>query len=138
MSLVIDASATLAWYFEDESNDTSDALLERVAQNGAVVPTLWRYEVVNGFQMAVRRKRIGPSYRDASLSELRLMPITIDRSGDHLIWTAALALADRFELTVYDAAYVELAQRRSLPLATGDRPMRKAARALSIEVVDAG
>jgi predicted nucleic acid-binding protein len=58
----------------------------------------------------------------------------VDRAGDDLLWTATLALADRFRLTVYDAAYLELARRRHLPLATADRALRAGARALGLEL----
>ena len=136
MSVVLDASSTLAWYFEDEVTPGADALMERVGREGAVVPTIWRYEVANGFQTAVRRKRIEPAYRDASLADLRLMPIELDRAGDDEVWHAMLNLADRFGLTLYDAAYLELAHRRGQPLATGDRALAAAARSLSVELVD--
>ena len=135
MTLVVDASLTLAWYFEDERSAAGDAGLDRVTEEGAVVPSLWRYEVANGLQMAVRRKRIDAAYRDASLAELRLLPITVDRPGDDLIWTNTVVLAERFRLTVYDAAYLELAHRRALPLATADRPLRAAARTLGLELL---
>lgn len=82
MSLVLDASIALAWYFEDERSTAADDVLDRVVENGATVPLLWRYEVANGLQMAVRRQRIDAAYRDASLAELRLLPITTDRAGD--------------------------------------------------------
>ena len=134
MSLVVDASVTLTWYFEDERSAAGESVLDRVTEEGAIVPSLWRYEVANGLQMAVRRKRIDAAYRDASLNELRLLPITVDRTGDDLIWTATLALADRFRLTVYDAAYAELAHRRGLALATTDRPLRAAARSLKLQL----
>ena len=135
MTLVVDASLTLSWYFEDERSAAGDAVLDRVTEEGAVVPLLWRYEVANGLQMAARRKRIDAAYRDASLAELRLLPITVDRSGDDLIWTATVALAERFRLTVYDAAYLELAHRQALPLATADRQLRAAARTLGLELL---
>ena len=134
MSVVIDASTTLAWYFDDERRPSSDRLLDRVANEGAAVPAIWRYEVANGLQMAVRRERIDALYRDTALAELRLLPITIDRPGGDMIWTAVLGLADRCRLTVYDAAYLELAHRLGLPLATGDRALREAARALTVEL----
>ena len=137
MSLVVDASLTLGWYFEDERSAAGDAVLDRVTEEGGIVPALWRYEVANGLQMAVRRKRIDTTYRNASLAELGLLPITVDRAGDDLVWTTTLALADRFSLTVYDAAYLELAHRRGLPLATGDRALRRAARSLPVELVGA-
>jgi len=126
---------TLPWYFEDERTVAGDALLDRVTEAGAIVPSLWRYEIANGLQTAVRRRRIDPAYREASLADLRLLPITVDRTGDDLVWTATLGLANRFRLTIYDAAYLELAHRRGLPLATGDRPLRAAARGLAIELL---
>jgi predicted nucleic acid-binding protein len=135
MTLVLDASLTLSWYFEDERTDDGDALLDRVAGSGAIVPGLWRYEVANGFLTAIRRKRIDSAYRDASLADLRLFPITVDSESEAVLWTATLRVADRFGLTIYDAAYVELADRRGLPLATRDRAMREAAGALTIEVL---
>jgi predicted nucleic acid-binding protein len=135
VSLVLDASLTLSWYFEDERTSTGDAVMDRVAIDGAFVPSLWRYEVANGFLKAIRRKRIVAAYRDASLAELRHLPITVDRSGDDMTWTATLALADRFQLSIYDAAYLELAERRVLPLATGDRALGAAAQSLELAVL---
>ena len=77
-----------------------------------MVPGLWRLEVANAFQTAIRRQRIDAIYRDASLAELGLMPITIDADTSTYAWSATLRLAERFSLTLYDAAYLELAQRR--------------------------
>lgn len=135
MNLVIDASLTMAWYFEDESTPTTDALLDRVVALGAVVPGLWRLEVANAFQMAVRRQRIDALYRDASLAELGHMPITIDTSTNSYAWSTTLRLAERFALTLYDAAYLELAQRRSLPLATLDKDLHAAAPVVNVELL---
>ncbi len=135
MTFVIDASLTMAWYFEDESTPATDKLLDRASDTGAVVPSLWRLEVANAFQMAVRRRRLDAIYRDASLAELALMPITIDADTNTYAWTTTLRLAERFSLTLYDAAYLELAQRRSLPLATLDQELRAAAPALSIALL---
>jgi predicted nucleic acid-binding protein len=137
VSLVIDASLTMTWYFDDETTPVTDALLDRVADAGAVVPTLWRLEVANAFQTALRRKRINTVYRDASLAELALMPITVDADTDTYAWSTTLHLAERFALTIYDAAYLELAQRRRLPLATLDKELRSAAPALGIELLGA-
>jgi predicted nucleic acid-binding protein len=134
MSLVLDASITLGWYFDDERSAAGDTILDRVTESGAIVPVLWRYEVANGFQMAVRRRRIDAGYRDASLAELRLLPVAVDHAGADLAWTAVLGFAERFRLTMYDAAYLELAHRRGLPLATGDRALRAAARAMTVDV----
>lgn len=135
MSLVIDASLTLSWYFDDESTEIGDTVMEQVARDGAVVPILWRYEVANAFLKAIRRKRVDAAYRDASLAELRLLPIIVDTSGEEVTWTTTLGISDRFGLSIYDAAYVELAHRRAMALATGDRAMSRAAQALSISVI---
>lgn len=132
MSVVIDASLTLTWYFDDETTPTTDAVLDRVAEVGAVVPVLWRLEVANAFQSALRRKRITALYRDESLIALGQLPITVDSDTDTYAWTTTLHLAERFGLTIYDATYLELAQRRSLPLATLDKELCEAAAALNI------
>ena len=133
MNLVIDASLTMAWYFEDESTEVTDELLDRVTARGALVPGHWRLEVANAFQSAIRRKRSDAVYRDRSLAELMLLPITIDAQTNSYAWSATLRLAERFSLTVYDAAYLELAQRHSVPLATLDRELNAAAAGLNIE-----
>lgn len=135
MSFVLDSSVTLSWYFDDEATPATDALFDKVSEDGAVAPSLWRLEVANGLQMAVRRKRIDTAYRNASLKDLTAMPIAIDAETDAHAWTSTVQLADRFRLTIYDAAYLELAQRRALPLASIDRDLRAAARTLGVALL---
>lgn len=135
MSVVIDASLTMTWYFDDEITPATEAVLNHVSEAGAVVPSLWRLEVANAFQSALRRKRISPKYRDESLVELGELPITLDADTDTYAWTTTLRLAERFGLTIYDAAYLELAQRRSLPLATLDNELREAATAIDVTLL---
>lgn len=137
MSLVLDASLTLTWYFEDEATPAAEEVLDRVTANGAVAPPLWRLEIVSAFQTAIRRRRIDAAYRDASLADLERLPITIDGDTDARVWTAALRLSDRYGLTIYDACYLELAQRLNLPLATLDRELRVAASALGLPLLGA-
>ena len=134
MSSVIDASLTLSWFFRDEQTPTSMNLLAQTAEAGAVVPSLWRLEVANGFLMSVKRGRISPAYRDASLAILHRLPIEVDSETDTHAWDATLKLADRFQLTLYDAAYLELALRRHLPIATRDDQLVDAARLASVVV----
>ena len=135
MSLVLDASLTLAWFFKDERTPAADAVLTEVAEKGAVVPALWRLEVANALQMALRRKRIDAAFRDSALTQLSRLSISADPDTDAYAWSVTLQLADRFQLTLYDAAYLELAQRRRLPLATLDRDLREASTALGIAVL---
>jgi predicted nucleic acid-binding protein len=137
LNLVIDATLTMAWYFEDESTEVTDELLNRVAAHGALVPGHWRLEVASAFQAAIRRKHSDAVYRDSSLAELMHLPITIDPHTNSYAWSATLRLAEKFSLTVYDAAYLELAHRHSIPLGTLDRELRAAAISAGIEILGA-
>jgi predicted nucleic acid-binding protein len=135
VSLVIDSSMTLAWYFEDERTEASIAVLNQVADTGAAVPALWRLEVLSGLQVAVRRGRITAAYRDASLVDLQSLVIAIDPDTNRQAWSATLRLCERFGLTPYDAAYLELALRRQLPLATLDGDLVRAAQAENVPLI---
>jgi predicted nucleic acid-binding protein len=135
VTLVIDSSMALTWYFEDERTAASIAVLNQVAEEGAIVPALWRLEVLNGLQVAIRRGRIDIAYRDASLTDLQSLVIAIDSGTNRQAWSAPLRLCDRFGLTPYDAAYLELALRRRLPLATLDGELVRAARAENVPLV---
>lgn len=131
---MLDSSVALAWFFADEGEATL-VVLEQVGEAGAVVPPLWRYEVANGFLMAERRGRIDAEYRARSLARLATLAITSDEESDRRCWDATVALAEAHRLTVYDAAYLELAQRRGLPLATLDAALARTARGAGVEVV---
>jgi predicted nucleic acid-binding protein len=132
VSLVLDSSATLAWVYSDETTDAIRRLFDAVGDDGAVVPALWRLEIANSLTVAVRRGRIEASFRRAGLTDLALLDIAIDDQTDVHAWGETLHLADLFQLTAYDAAYLELAQRRNLPLATLDGELRAAARSLGL------
>ncbi len=135
MSLVLDSSATLAWIYQDEVSDATRQIFELVANSRAWVPAIWRLEVANGLQTGVRYGRINAAYRDLALGDLALLDISIDQDTDKYAWSSTLRLADRFHLTLYDAAYLELAQRRSLPLASLDEELRAAARGLDVPLI---
>jgi predicted nucleic acid-binding protein len=135
VSLVIDSSITLAWFFEDERSAAADDVLRQVTESGAVAPSLWRLEVANALQAAIRRKRIDAAFRDASITDLRALAVAIDAETDQRAWTTTLQLAERWRLTLYDAAYLELAQRLGLPLATLDQELRTAGQALGITLL---
>lgn len=130
MSLVLDSSATLAWIYSDEMTEPIRRVFQVVADDGAVVPTLWQLEIANSLIVAIRRGRIDANFRRAVLADLALLDITTDNGTDVHAWGETLNLADRFQLTLYDAAYLELAQRRALPLATLDSEMAMGRRLL--------
>lgn len=127
MTFVLDASVTLAWFHQDERTGALEELLVRATESGPWAPSLWPLEVANGLQQSVRRGRITLVHRDAALSALALMPVALDPETGIQAWSTTLDLSTRFTLTVYDAAYLELAIRRGLPLATLDRDLRAAA-----------
>jgi predicted nucleic acid-binding protein len=135
VSLVLDSSVTLSWCFKDERTEATQAVLHRVAEEGALVPTLWRFEVANGLQMGVRRKRIDRERRDLLLANLAGIEIAVDPDCDAQAWSASVRLADRHGLTLYDAVYLELAQRQRLELATLDSALLDAARTERVPVV---
>ena len=101
-----------------------------------MVPASWRLEVANAFQAAIRHERIDAIYRDASLAELAMMPITIDPDTSTYACSATLRLVERFSLPAYDAAYLELANRHSLPLATLNRGLATAAEELGLTLAE--
>ena len=135
MSVVIDSSVTLAWLYSDEITAETQQVFERVTASRAWVPTLWRLEVANSLQMAVRRGRITAQFRDEALIDLALLNIASDPDTDTFAWSATLRLAEHYKLTLYDAAYLELAQRLSLPLATLDQELRAAGVALGVTLL---
>ena len=135
MSLILDSSATLAWIYGDETTAAIRGVFDAIADNGALVPALWRLEVANSLTMAVRKRRIDPDFRRAALADLALLDITTDQQTDSYAWTDTLNLADHFNLTLYDAAYLELARRRMQPLATLDQELRTAATAIGVTVL---
>jgi predicted nucleic acid-binding protein len=124
----------MSWCFEDECTEATDALLRRVVEFGAVAPALWPLEVLNVLIQAERRQRIDAVTRERLVGFLRDLPVEIDDETVQQAWAASAGLAARFRLTVYDAAYLELAQRQRLPLATLDRELRTAANALDVAV----
>lgn len=137
MSLVLDCSVALAWLLPDEHSAPVDAVMDRVAASRAWVPGLWRLEVANSLQTAVRRGRISAEFRDASLSDLSLLTIRVDPDTSSFSWSDTLHLADTHGLTLYDAAYLELAKRLGLPLASLDSALRTAASACNVALLPA-
>jgi predicted nucleic acid-binding protein len=135
VTFVLDASTTLAWSFLDERTPDTTAIVNLVATQGAIVPTHWRLEIANAFQRAIRRNRTDTQARDAALADLDDMEITVDLETDLHAWHATLKLADLYGLSIYDAAYLELAQRKRLPLATLDAELANAARRAGVDVL---
>ena len=135
MSLVLDCSATLAWIYPDETTKPIQSVFEQVVERGALVPALWYVEIANSLTVALRAGRITEEERAASLMDLGDLDILSDDETGIRAWNDTIGLADRYKLTVYDAAYLELAVRSSLPLATLDNDLRKAARSAQVPLL---
>src|SRR6266567_248543 len=135
MSLVLDSSVSLAWAYSEETMQPVARVFDLLSHAGAWVPGLWRLEVANVLEMGVRRKRHDSDFRDATLADLAQLPIQVDLETDQQAWSATLRLAERHQLTLYDAAYLELALRRNLPLATLDEDLRRAAKREKVQLL---
>jgi predicted nucleic acid-binding protein len=134
---VLDASLTLQWFLEDEANrEYSLAALASLSEKRALVPMLWYYEVGNGLVMAYRRKRIAFDQIDGFLARLRTLPIDAAQQTPSEILELP-NIANARGLTNYDAAYLAIAIRFNLPLATNDSNLRKAATAANVKMLSA-
>ena len=136
-SLVLDASVPLAWCFEDESAALPERVLD-VLETGTEIltPSIWPLEVANALLMAERRKRITTAQATAFLQRISKLPILVEPISPNRAFEHILQVARQYQLTEYDAAYVELALREALPLATLDAKLRRAARAAGLTLVE--
>lgn len=136
MNFVLDCSVTITWLFEHESTEDTDGLLGKLfGPEKAVVPQHWVLEVGNVLLGAERLKKKTPADTTLFLNLLSKLAIESDVHTEHHATTTTLALGRRHHLSSYDAAYLELAMRLGLPLATLDRSLRKAAQAEGILVL---
>jgi predicted nucleic acid-binding protein len=135
-AFVLDCSATLPWVFADEASPAADALLERLVRGErAWVPALWHLELGNVLLGAKRRNRIDQAGIEAFLARISIYDIAVDDQTMERAWQKTLDLALQHGLSTYDAAYLELALRRGLPVATLDRELIAAARACGVTVL---
>ncbi len=124
----------MAWLFEDEATPTTEAILDRLKEEEALVPTLWTYEVGNVLLMAERRNRITEAQGRRFTQLLESLPIQISDSHLKSLWNNAIVVAREHGLSVYDGTYLDLAMREGIPLATRDKALRKAAKKLGIAI----
>jgi predicted nucleic acid-binding protein len=132
--LVIDCSLTMAWYFKDEATPYTNAVRASLATERPVVPALWPLEVANVLLMAERRKRSNQTRATKWLRYLSALPIAVDEETPFRVFDHILNLARTHKLTTYDAAYLELAVRRNLPLGTLDRDLEKASKTVGVTI----
>lgn len=134
-AFVLDCSATLPWVFADEATPGADRLLANLAAGArAWVPSLWHLELGNVLLGARRRARIDQAGIESFLAQLSAFDIVVDDETVGRAWQKTLDLALQHSLSTYDAAYLEVAMRRGLPLATLDRELAAAARSCGVSL----
>ena len=128
-TFIADASVAIGWVHPGQATTHTAAMLDAIAEGAAVeVPALWPLEVANALAVLVRRRKLTEAERQSGLGWLRGLPLRIDHEMASLAFSRLSELASAHRLSVYDAAYLELAQRRKLVLGCKDGPLRKAAK----------
>lgn len=132
--LVIDSSVAIAWCFLDEQDEYSQSVLDALATTPAFVPDLWHLEIANTLLVGERRKRSTQADTVAWMKFLAELPITVDEETKTHAFRDTLNLARSLNLSAYAAAYLELAMRRGLPLATLDVRLKASAQAVGVSL----
>lgn len=135
MPFVIDNSVVAGWYLEDQASPYTEHVAARLQDNRAIAPAVWELELTNVLRTSCLRRRLTAEKAQRVLAQIALLPIDVDRHA--VPRSELLALALRFGLSSYDAAYLELGLRRQLPLATQDDALRSAALAAGVGCIEA-
>ena len=136
MPFVVDNSVVCGWFIENQASPYSEVIAQRLQDDRAHAPGVWELELANVLRTACLKQRMNAEQAQGVLAQIATLPIDVDRQG--ATPAALLALALRFGLSSYDAAYLELALRLQLPLATTDAALREAALTSGVGLVDAG
>lgn len=134
MAFVLDASVTIAFCLSDEADPYANRVLERLRATSALVPAIWQLEVANVLLAAERRRRLAEADTARLLKLLAGLPIRMDVDWARVGWAPVLHIAREYNLSSYDATYLELAMREGLPLATSDRQLGAAAVAAGVAI----
>jgi predicted nucleic acid-binding protein len=134
-SFVVDASVAVGWVHPAQATAETAAMLDAIAEGTTIeVPALWSLEVANALVVLARRRKLTEEERQVALGWLRALPIRVDHEMTSLAFTRLSELASAYQMSVYDAAYLELAQRRNLTLACKDGPLHAAARRAGVRL----
>lgn len=133
---VLDNSVVMAWCFEDEANDFTSAILESLAASEALVPTIWPLEVANVLLVGERKGRSTEARTSRFIALLDALPIRVDAATSQHALSGIMTLAREQRLSAYDAAYLELAMREGVSLATQDKALRRAAEVCGVGLLE--
>jgi len=134
-SFVLDCSMTMAWCFQDEATPRTNSVRSSLTKNSAIVPTVWCLEVINVLLVAEQRKRMSKTDSITFLSFLKELPIEIETEHPSMSHENIMELGRKHALSSYDAAYLDLALRKTVPLATLDTKLQAIAKKLDVQVI---
>lgn len=134
-NFVLDCSMAISWVFPDEADIHTRRIRLKLKTCCAKVPSIWLYEIANVLIVAERRKRITEAEEVKIQSILSVLPIIVDETSKDKLWGDVINLSRQLKLSVYDAAYLELAMREGLPIATLDQGLKQAANLVGIETI---
>lgn len=132
---VLDCSIVMAWCFEDEADNYADSILELLADSEAIAPSIWALEVANVLLAGERRKRLTEADSMRFINLLGELPIIVDKETSGRALSETIAIGRRQGLSSYDAAYLEIAMREGMALATLDDRLKRAARKCGVMLV---
>ena len=135
-SFVVDNSIVMSWCFADEKNDYADDTLNKLKHNSAIVPAIWQLEVINVLLVAKRQQRITQSDTAHFLALLNRLPITVEPVIYDSTMEKILAIGRSHQLSSYDSAYLELAMRHGIPIATLDSRLSIAAQTVAVPLLE--
>lgn len=133
---MLDASVTLAWAFEDEADEYSDSVLDSLENEGAVVPGIWSLEIANVLAVGERRGRLSPADSARFIALLEALPVSVEPGPERM--AEIVPLAREAGTSAYDTAYLALAMRRGLPLASRDEKLRRASEERGVRIFGSG
>ncbi len=128
----------MSWCFEDETDEYADSVLDLLSDAEAVAPSIWSLEIANVLLVAERRKRLSEADSTQFLKLLGELPITVDHGSSDRALSDVLFIGRQQRLSSYDAAYLELAMREGIPLATRDEGLQKACKRCGVKLVKTG
>lgn len=135
-AFVADCSIGVGWVHPAQTTELTRRLLEDAKSGASVhVPSLWHLEIANALLVAVRRKLMTEAHRQSGLALLNQLRFVVDHETCHLAFSTISDLAARYSLSAYDAAYLELARRKSLPLGSRDESLQAAARKAGVKLL---
>ena len=136
IEFILDCSISISWVLVDEDDDYANSILDLMTDATAFVPEIWSLEVVNTLLVADRRNRMTIEQSEQAIKLLQALPIVIDTLTSSQAFQQTLKLGREQSLASYDAAYLELALRKNLPLATNDNRLIEAAKRCQVRLME--